>query len=133
MTSFRRGAAVLAVAAMLSTAVLTGTASAAEDRPRSRLILQLATQDGTRGTVRLECGPAGGSHPNPKPACDEVSAAGGDFAELPGMPGPMACTMEYRPVVASVRGRWEGERVRWSREYGNGCTLRVDTGVVFDF
>ncbi|MPZ81996.1 MAG: serine protease [Actinophytocola sp.] len=132
MTSFRLSGTVLAVAALLSTAVLTGTASA-DDKPRSTLILRLATPDGASSTVRLECDPAGGSHPNAKPACDEVSVAGGDFDELPGTPQLTACTMEYRPVVASVRGRWEGMRVRWTHEYSNSCTLRVDTGVVFAF
>lgn len=131
MTSFRLGGTVLSVAALLFSAALTGTASA-EHTPRSTLILEVASTDGASSTVRLECGPAGGSHPSPKPACEEVSEAGGDFDRLPGTPQVTACTMEYRPVVASVRGRWEGMRVRWAREYSNDCTMRADTGVVFD-
>lgn len=132
MTSFRLSGTVLAVAALLSSAVLAGTASA-EHRPRSMLILEVVSTDGASGMVRLECGPAGGSHPRPKPACEQVTAAGGDFDRLPGRPQLTACPMVYRPVVAFVRGRWEGMRVRWARKYGNDCTMHADTGAVFDF
>jgi hypothetical protein len=132
MTSFRLSGTLLAVVALLSSAVLTGTASA-DDRPQSTLTLTLKAPQGATSKVRLECEPAGGSHPSPKPACDEVTTAAGDFDALPGMPQLMACTMDYRPVVASVRGRWEGRSVRWKHKYSNSCTLRADTGVVFDF
>lgn len=84
-------------------------------------------------TVFLECQPARGSHPHPKRACLELKVARGNFDNLPGNPELAACTMEFRPVVASVRGLWRGEWVSWKHRYPNPCTMHAKTGVVFDF
>jgi hypothetical protein len=137
MTSYRLGGALLAASILLTT-VLAGTATAGTttndtaDHKRSTLTLAV---DGPRGlyTVRLKCHPSGGSHPNPSEACREVAIAGGDFDNLPGDPAMTACTMEYRPVMATARGRWHGEPVNWQHEYSNPCSLLAATGVVFDF
>ena len=131
MTSFRLGGVLLAAVTLFST-VSAGTATA-DHRPSSRLSLTVEGPRGASTTVRLECRPAGGSHPTPRSACREIARAGGDFESLPGSPEMIACTMEYRPVTASARGRWNGERVRWQRQYPNPCTLLSATGVVFDF
>jgi hypothetical protein len=45
----------------------------------------------------------------------------------------MACTMEYRPVIAVADGTWRGEPVAWEQEFSNPCTLRTSTGPVFQF
>jgi hypothetical protein len=130
MTSFRLAGAVLAAAALLST-VLAG--SAAADHPSTNLTLTVKAPLGVGTTVHLRCQPAGGSHPRPEFACEAVKQAHGDFDKLPGAQQFVACTMEYRPVVASARGTWRGDPVRWRHKFANPCTLRTATGVVFDF
>lgn len=131
MTSYRLGGVLLAAATLLAT-VLAGSASA--DRPWSTLTLTVATApQGAGSTVRLFCHPAGGSHPDAKSACRAIKTANGDFDNLPGAQTFVACTMEYRPVIASARGSWHGHRVHWKHKYANPCTLHTDTGVVFDF
>jgi hypothetical protein len=134
MTSIRSrlllGGALAAVT-LLSTVLVPGTASAVH-HPGASLVLTLRSSEGAH-MVRLQCRPAGGSHPSARPACDELTLAAGDFDALPGSPEIMACTMEYRPIVASARGYWEGRPVRWNHKYSNPCTLRADTGAVFDF
>lgn len=130
MTSYRFGGVLLAATTLLST-VLTGTATA--DYSASTLTLSVEEARGTLGTARLECRPAGGSHPNPAHACADVATAEGDLDSLPGSPSQISCTMENRPVVATARGWWHGEPVRWQHQYPNPCTLLSRTGVVFDF
>jgi subtilisin inhibitor-like len=138
MTSYRLGGALLAAATLLST-VLAGTATATENaRPTahgwSHLILTVeAPHHHHHKAVRLECQPAGGSHPHAKRACLAVAAARGNFDDLRGAQTFVACTMEWRPVVAAARGRWHGHPVYWQHQYPNPCTLLTKTGVVFDF
>jgi hypothetical protein len=133
MTSSRLGGALLAAVTLLST-VLAGTASATSpDHPSSKLTLTVKSPQGASTTVQLRCHPTGGSHPSPDRACRAVASADGDFDALPGTPQLLACTMEYRPVVAVARGRWAGENVRWKHKFGNRCAMRSATGVVFDF
>jgi subtilisin inhibitor-like len=117
---------VLLVAVALLATVLAGSASA--DRPRSVLTLTAG-----KSTVHLLCHPDGGSHPDATSACRAITTAHGDFDKLPDSPTFVACTMEYRPVTATARGTWHGHRVHWQHKYANPCTLRADTGVVFDF
>lgn len=109
---------------------VTGVASAS---PEHTLTLTVATPEGPAGTVELVCDPAGGTHPTPDSACEEILAAEGDFDALPGKQEHMNCTMEYRPVIAVADGTWNGEEVNWRHEYGNDCTLRTATGTVFQF
>lgn len=129
MTCNRIGAVLLAAAILLS---IMPAGAAAEHHPKSVLTLTLKARH-AKDAVRLECRPAGGTHPHPRRACREIAAAHGDFDRLPGTPETVACTMEYRPVTATVRGTWRGERVRWQHTFPNPCTLRHDTGAVFDF
>ena len=130
MTPYRLGGVLLAAATLLAT-VLAGSASA--DHPWSALTLTVSPTHGAASTVYLRCRPAGGSHPNPEAACRAVADAHGDFDNLPHSPQFVACTMEYRPVIASARGSWHGHPVRWQHTFANPCTLRADTGVVFAF
>lgn len=137
MRSLRLGGLLVAAATLLATA-LTVPASATTSnatiaqRPQSRLTLTIKAPEGARTTVRLDCRPAGGSHPTPERACREVAAARGNLDHLSGSPD-VACTMDYRPVVAVAEGRWLGERLRWEHQYPNPCTLLYRTGAVFDF
>jgi hypothetical protein len=130
MTTFRLAGAVLAAAVLLST-VLAG--SAAAERPSADLTLTVKPPLGLGTTVHLRCHPEGGSHPRPGFACEAVRQAHGDFDKLPGAQQFVACTMEYRPVVATARGTWYGHPVHWRHKFANPCTLRTATGVVFDF
>ena len=122
----RLSGALLAVALPFA---MSGVASACPD---TSLTLTVASLDGDAETVQLACEPAGGSHPNATQACEDIVAAQGDFDSLTADEST-ACTMEYRPVVATAEGTWRGEPISWQREFGNGCTLRTATGTVFLF
>ena len=128
MTSPRLGGSVLAAAALFSVAFAT---PAFAQVPMSTLTLTLEVPEGGLSTVRLDCDPPGGSHPEPWTACDELATAGGDLAGL--QDEPVACTMDFRPVTASARGVWDGEVVLWEQEFSNPCTLNAATGTVFAF
>jgi hypothetical protein len=90
------------------------------------------TGDGRDGTYELECGPSGGTHPEPANACarlDELSANGGDpFAP----PSPDAqCTMQYGgPATARVTGTWHGRPVDATYKRTNGCEISRWQGLV---
>jgi hypothetical protein len=138
MKSLRLSGLLLAAATLLTTVLVTPAdattpGAATADRPVSRLTLTVKAPNGTKTTVHLDCQPAGGSHPKPERACLEVTDARGNLNHLSGSPDMIACTMEYRPVVAVARGHWHGKRVRWEHQYPNPCTLLYRTGVVFDF
>ncbi|MFE6162553.1 subtilase-type protease inhibitor [Streptomyces sp. NPDC056486] len=76
--------------------------------------------------VTLTCTPkASGSHPSASAACAELLAANGEFAQLVGKSSSMACTKEWKPVVVTVDGVWQGRRVAWSTTFGNSCEMRA--------
>jgi hypothetical protein len=82
--------------------------------------------------VSLRCKPAGGSHPNPAAACEQLSKVDGRIEDIPEDPGP--CTKEFKPVIVAASGVWCGERRRFEREFGNRCmAVRGTGGVIFDF
>nr|WP_202122690.1 subtilase-type protease inhibitor [Streptomyces sp. BA2] len=75
--------------------------------------------------VTLTCAPkASGTHPSPSNACAELRATAGEFDRLIGESPGMICTKEWKPVVVSVDGVWEGRRVTWSKTFGNSCEMR---------
>ncbi|QVQ52464.1 hypothetical protein J4H86_00965 [Spiractinospora alimapuensis] len=117
--------------------LLAGPAGAeTSERPDSQLRLSIAadstgmTTSWTRG-VTLDCGPAGGSHPNPDEACAALEEAGGSFEDLAPVSG--ACTMEYAPVRVTARGHWEGTRVTFEETYSNPCHASNATAGIFGF
>lgn len=137
MTSFRLSGTLLAVAALLCVAGTSASASAsvtasvtAEPRPSAFKLVVQGPSDGVHA-VHLRCDPPGGSHPGPFPACAELAEVDGDFAQLE--KGPVACTMELRPVTARAHGVWRGKLVHWQEQFSNPCVLRAATGTVFDF
>lgn len=136
MNPYRLGGMLLAAAALLST-MLAGAAQASADTntdyPWSRLTLAVKAPHGVAHVVRLECQPSGGTHPHANNACRDVSLARGNFDRLPGDPQMIACTMEFRPMIASARGMWHGKRVHWQHQYPNPCVLVSKAGKVFDF
>ncbi|AEN11273.1 MULTISPECIES: SSI family serine proteinase inhibitor [unclassified Streptomyces] len=77
------------------------------------------------GTFELECGPAGGSHPQAQRACDLLDEAeqSGKNPFVPTDRNAM-CTMQAGgPAAARVEGTWQGQPIdaRFSR--ANGCEI----------
>lgn len=90
------------------------------------------TGDGRDGTYQLECGPSGGTHPEPANACarlDELSANGRDpFA--PSSPDSR-CTMQYGgPATARITGTWHGRPVDATYKRTDGCEISRWQGLV---
>ncbi|GLZ28449.1 protease [Lentzea sp. NBRC 105346] len=108
-----------------------GIAGAAE--PADLLLAVHQQENGTNNVTELRCGPAGGDHPRASVACDEITAAGGDFTKLPGDLGSTYCTFEYSPVTVSAIGTWRGQTVEYVETFPNSCVLRSETGSVFTF
>lgn len=135
----RSRAGLVAACGALLTAValpLGGTAHAA-DAP-SALVLTVspgasAQTVGVERAVTLSCTPApAGSHPEPQEACAELNAADGDLAALPAQPQTL-CPLIYAPVVVTVQGVWQGERVDFARTFANQCVMRSQGGPLYTF
>jgi hypothetical protein len=127
--------AIAVVTAAASVTAMSATAWAApvplplpyDEGSNDHLIVTVSGSGGAADSVTytLACHPAGGTHPAPQEACDQVDSAtvwGRDpFAPVP--PGAM-CTGQYGgPATAQLRGRWAGRPVdaRFSRV--NGCEI----------
>ncbi|MEV0255268.1 SSI family serine proteinase inhibitor [Streptomyces sp. NPDC050732] len=101
-------------------------ASTLPTTPIDRLTVTVTGMGGEGdGTYRLNCHPAGGTHPQAKEACarlDEISVYGKDlFAPVP--PGTM-CTMQYGgPATARITGTWHGRPVNATYDRSNGCEI----------
>ncbi|MFE6775133.1 SSI family serine proteinase inhibitor [Streptomyces sp. NPDC057702] len=125
-----RTARVLAIAwlALLAAAPSAGAAP----QPTGSLFLTVSGESGTPVSVaRLECEPAGGTHPRAAEACAALGTAGGDPDRLTAR--RLVCTEEHAPVTARVAGLWRGTPVTWSRTYPNSCHLHAATGALFAF
>ncbi|MES9506882.1 SSI family serine proteinase inhibitor [Streptomyces sp. NPDC000609] len=77
------------------------------------------------GTFELRCGPAGGSHPVARQACDrldELAGAGADpFAPVS---KDALCTQQFgSPATARVTGTWHGRSVDTAFSRTNGCEI----------
>ncbi|MHC0431757.1 subtilase-type protease inhibitor [Streptomyces sp. O3] len=125
------GVAAAAAACALTAATGTAQADAASLYPPSDLVLavgqgeEAATMTAERA-VTLTCAPRpGGSHPDAKAACAELRAVDGAFAQLVTAQPHIACTMEWRPVVITADGYWEGRRVAWSATFANACQMKA--------
>jgi hypothetical protein len=129
--------AVVAACVMSGTA---GTAQAAQAQPKaasaslyapSSLVLAVGQGDEAdtavmQRSVTLTCAPkASGSHPSASAACAELLAVNGDFAQLVGGSSGMVCTKEWKPVVVTLDGVWQGRRVSWATTFGNDCEMRA--------
>jgi len=121
-----------AALAVCATLLLTQGVAVAQPRTALRLVVQDLT-GGPQRALLLRCDPTEGPHGQAQRACDDIAAAQGDFARLPGDPAVEFCTLDLRPVVAIARGSWRGHRVDFREEYSNRCLLRIATGPVFDF
>ena len=84
--------------------------------------------------VTLTCMPkAGGSHPNPIAACDQLRTVAGDFNAVTAAPSQRLCTKEWAPIVVTADGVWQGKRVSYSYTFANPCAMTDGRGSVFDF
>ncbi|WP_371525707.1 subtilase-type protease inhibitor [Streptomyces sp. NBC_01283] len=126
--------------AVVAACVMSGTAGTAQAQPKaagaglyapSSLVLAVGQgEEADTATmeraVTLTCAPkASGTHPAATAACAELRAVGGEFAQLVGKSPGAICTREWRPVVVTVDGVWEGKRVAWSTTFGNSCEMRA--------
>ncbi|MDJ0463457.1 SSI family serine proteinase inhibitor [Streptomyces sp. H27-C3] len=76
-------------------------------------------------TYKLECGPAGGSHPRAQAACDRLGELAGQGKD-PFAPAPegQVCTQQYGgPASARVTGIWQGRPVDAVFGRGDGCEI----------
>jgi hypothetical protein len=132
------GALGLAVASFMAVAPMTGGVAQARESSTDQappmwgtlLFLSVTKGNQTLGTAILTCDPPGGMHPQPAAACADLNASGGDFLDLPGVPG--ACDDMWDPVQATAFGWWRSPSLRvFSNTYGNICSLYRSTGWVF--
>lgn len=108
-----------------------GYADGGRVKPGARLTVSYTGNAGPAKSVKLECGPPGGSHPKAAEACAVLEAAGGNPFRIE--PGHNACFLVYSPVTAEVSGKWHGWQVSWQFSYGNSCEMKRALGVIVDF
>ncbi|MEU6507072.1 MULTISPECIES: subtilase-type protease inhibitor [unclassified Streptomyces] len=83
--------------------------------------------------VTLACEPTpSGTHPDAARACAELRGTGGDFNALRPAEG-VWCSKLYDPVVVTVQGVWQGQRVSYDRTFGNACMKDSVGDGVFSF
>ncbi|GAA2264201.1 hypothetical protein GCM10010149_00070 [Nonomuraea roseoviolacea subsp. roseoviolacea] len=139
---FHRHRAWLATAALAGMAPLFAAApalagtSATSTAPDPVGVYVLRVTPATGGdpapvsTGTLLCGPDGGAHADPTPACDQLRRANGMVERIPEDPG--MCTREYAPVRVTATGVWNRQYREFTRTYPNLCTaVRATGGVLF--
>ncbi|WP_030247698.1 MULTISPECIES: protease inhibitor [unclassified Streptomyces] len=83
--------------------------------------------------VTLTCFPApSGTHPVAGSACAELRGVGGDIHALTAGEGAV-CTKQYDPVVVTVDGVWQGQRLSYERVFSNDCVKNAHGSGVFAF
>ena len=124
--------------ALLASALVAGSllagASAVGATSSDPSMLHLSTETGNvvkREQTVLTCHPAGGPHKNAVRACADLEKAHGNVQAISAP--TRACTLEYRPVTATMTGTWKGRNVEFTQTYENPCVLETRTGAVFDF
>lgn len=130
-------AAAVAVAALVLPAASASAEPAPEPVPllaESELTLSIIPDEpdswNPRSIVALDCGPAGGNHPDPLLACEELTVVGGDFEQLA---RPATCSAEWDPVTITATGYWEGRSIDFTDTYTNRHCAENVTGGVFRF
>ncbi|WP_221350628.1 protease inhibitor [Streptomyces beigongshangae] len=142
MPNTARWAATVTLAATAVCGPLTGTALAGPSPTAlyapSSLVLtvghgEIAAAAAPERAVTLSCAPtASGTHPAPASACAELRASGGDPGALSAR-SDVLCTREYDPVVVTVEGVWQGERVAYERTFSNECVKNSHGRTFFTF
>ncbi|CAL9657581.1 subtilase-type protease inhibitor [Streptomyces griseomycini] len=144
MRNTARWATTLGLTAAAVCAPLAGVASAAPGSAPSALyapsalVLTLghgesaATVTPERAAT-LNCAPGpSGTHPAAASACAELNGVSGDLDALTMREG-VFCTKEYDPVVVTVDGVWQGQRVSYERTFPNACVMNAHSSSVFAF
>ncbi|MFE2958429.1 subtilase-type protease inhibitor [Nocardia tengchongensis] len=132
------GAGVAAVAALAVVSAVPAQARAGDNAGPSALTLTAGDSESldaatNQRTVLLICSPAPlGTHPQASQACDELSAAGGDFGQLRGAPMRF-CQNLYQPVIVAADGVWNGVPVSYHRTFANSCMEKNGSKYVFAF
>ena len=65
-------------------------------------------------------------------ACAEMNRLGGDLDALT-MREDVFCTQQYDPVLVTVDGVWQGQRVSYERIFSNACVMNAHGSSVFAF
>ncbi|MGH3805583.1 MAG: SSI family serine proteinase inhibitor [Pseudonocardiaceae bacterium] len=103
-------------------------------QPQASFTLSITSATGGEpiASASLTCLPAGGSHPDPAAACEQLSRSDGRIEGIPEDPGP--CTLEFNPVIVAASGTWNGEPRHYKQEFSNRCVaVRATGGVIFAF
>ncbi|MFE2282353.1 subtilase-type protease inhibitor [Streptomyces sp. NPDC059454] len=144
MRNTARWAATLGLTAAAVCAPLSGAAQAAPGTTPSALyapsalVLTLghgdsATTVAPERAVTLTCAPGpSGTHPAAGAACAEMNRVSGDLDALTMREG-VFCTKQYDPVLVTVDGVWQGERVSYERVFSNACVMNAHGSSVFAF
>ncbi|MFF5402853.1 subtilase-type protease inhibitor [Streptomyces misionensis] len=144
MRNTARWAAAFGLTAVAVCGPLTGAAVAAPDAAPASLYapsaLVLTTGHGgdaataaPERAVTLGCAPgASGTHPAAAEACAELRGVGGDLDALKARED-VWCNKLYDPVVITVQGVWQGQRVSYERTFGNTCERDATGGSLFAF
>ncbi|GGV64257.1 subtilase-type protease inhibitor [Streptomyces griseoloalbus] len=83
--------------------------------------------------VTLTCAPGpSGTHPAAASACADLHHVGGELDALTMREG-VICTRQYDPVVVTVDGVWQGQRVSYERIFSNACVMNAHGSSVFAF
>lgn len=130
----------LATAATAAPAPTTTAApAAASGFAPSELVLTVGFGDkaadaSIQRAVTLGCSSGGvGSHPDAPGACDQLRSVGGKFDKVTKAPSNAVCTKEWKPIVVTAQGVWEGRRVSYEHTFANACAMTAGQGQVFNF
>lgn len=105
------------------------------DGPAAHFVLRITpetTASPAPAKATLACDPDGGTHPDPRAACEELRNVDGDFERL-SPPEPYMCTLEIAPVRVEAIGYWNGERVDYTETFDNPCIAAAETLGIFQF
>lgn len=80
---------------------------------------------GSDGTYRLKCRPAGGTHQQPRAACDRLAELASDGRDpFTPVANDAPCTMQYGgDATARVTGTWQGRGIDATFNRKNGCEI----------
>ena len=89
--------------------------------PRTELQVELrASAEAELQRWTLTCEPAGGDHPDPAQACEDLAREREPFAPVP--PGSVCTEIYGGPQTATVRGTYRGQPVSLDLKRTDGCT-----------
>lgn len=110
----------LAVGAAVAAAVVVAPAAPASAQVADLVITYQAAPTEPVVTWTLTCDPDGGSHPDPKGACERLATVTGDpFAPVP--PGTICLPFSDGPDEATITGWWKRRPVDASFNRNTSC------------